>query len=67
MPKMKSKRGAVKRFRTTASGKIKRSHAYKRHILTSKTTKRKRHLDMEGLVSKSDMRRVRSMLPYGRP
>ena len=47
MPKIKSHRGAAKRFRMTAGGKIKRSQAYKRHILTSKTTKRKRHLDME--------------------
>lgn len=67
MPKMKTKRGAAKRFRISARGKVKRSKAFKRHILTSKTTKRKRHLDMEGLVSKSDSRRVRDMLPYGRP
>jgi large subunit ribosomal protein L35 len=67
MPKMKTKRGAVKRFRLSATGKIKRSRAFKRHILTSKKTKRKRHLDMETLVSKSDVRRVRGMLPYGRP
>ena len=67
MPKMKTKRGAAKRFRLSATGKIKRSRAFKRHILTSKTTKRKRHLDMEALVSKSDVRRVREMLPYGRP
>jgi len=67
MPKMKTKRGAKKRFRLSATGKIKRSRAFKRHILTSKTTKRKRHLDMEALVSKSDARRVREMLPYGRP
>jgi large subunit ribosomal protein L35 len=67
MPKMKTKRGAAKRFRMSANGKIKRSRAFKRHILTSKTTKRKRHLDMEALVSKSDVRRVREMLPYGRP
>ena len=67
MPKMKTKRGAAKRFRVSAGGKIKRSRAFKRHILTSKTTKRKRHLDVEALVSKSDMRRVREMLPYGRP
>ena len=67
MPKMKTKRGAKKRFRLSATGRIKRSRAFKRHILTSKTTKRKRHLDMEALVSKSDARRVREMLPYGRP
>lgn len=67
MPKMKTKRGAAKRFRLSARGKAKRSRAFKRHILTSKTTKRKRHLDMEALVSKADARRVREMLPYGRP
>ncbi|MEE9292122.1 MAG: 50S ribosomal protein L35 [Acidobacteriota bacterium] len=67
MPKIKTKRGAVKRFRLTASGKIKRSRAFKRHILTSKATKRKRHLDMDTLVHDADRRRVRQMLPYGRP
>jgi large subunit ribosomal protein L35 len=67
MPKMKTKRGAAKRFRLSASGKIKRSRAFKRHILTSKSTKRKRHLDMEDQVSRADTRRVREMLPYGRP
>ena len=66
MPKMKSKRGAVKRFRLSSTGKVKRSRAFKRHILTSKSTKRKRHLDMDTTVHKSDERRVRDMLPYGR-
>ena len=51
----------------SSTGKVKRSRAFKRHILTSKSTKRKRHLDMETLVSPADARRVRSMLPYGRP
>jgi large subunit ribosomal protein L35 len=67
MPKMKTKRSAAKRFRISATGIVKRSRAFKRHILTSKTTKRKRHLDMETTVSKADSRRVRDMLPYGRP
>jgi large subunit ribosomal protein L35 len=67
MPKMKTKKSAAKRFRVTARGRIKRSRAFKRHILTSKSTKRKRHLDMEGLVHDADERRVREMLPYGRP
>ncbi len=67
MPKMKTKRGAAKRFRLSAGKKIKRSRAFKRHILTSKPTRRKRHLDMETLVSRADVRRVREMLPYGRP
>jgi len=67
MPKMKTKKGAAKRFRISARGKVKRSRAFKRHILTSKSTKRKRHLDMEALISPADARRVRVMLPYGRP
>ena len=66
MPKLKTHRGAAKRFKKTASGKIKRSKAYKSHILTKKTNKRKRLLDIDALVSKSDHERVMSMLPYGR-
>jgi len=64
MPKMKSKRGAAKRFRVRGSGSIKRAGAYKRHILTLKGTKRKRHLDMDTLVSKADARKVARMIPY---
>ena len=64
MPKLKTHRGAAKRFKKTASGKIKRSNAFKSHILTKKTTKRKRALDMPSLVSKSDLKRVQAMLPY---
>lgn len=67
MPKMKTKRGAAKRFRLTGTGKVKRSRAYKRHILTSKSTKRKRHLDIDTIVPPAERRRVREMLPYGRP
>lgn len=65
MPKIKTHRGAAKRFRLTATGKIKRSQAYKRHILTKKTAGRKRRLDDQVLVSKADHHRVRKMLPYG--
>lgn len=64
MPKMKTHRGAAKRFTKTANGKIKRSKAYKSHILTKKTTKRKRGLDMPGLVSKADRKNVERMIPY---
>jgi large subunit ribosomal protein L35 len=64
MPKVKTHRGAAKRFRVTATGKIKRSQAYKRHILTKKTTSRKRKLDQEVLVSKGDFRRIHKLLPY---
>jgi large subunit ribosomal protein L35 len=66
MPKLKTHKGAAKRFRTTATGKIKRGHSHARHILTKKTTKRKRNLDIDTLVSDADMYRVQSMLPYGR-
>jgi len=64
MPKMKSKRGAAKRFRVRGSGSIKRGGAYKRHILTKKTTKRKRHLRGPTAVHDSNKRAVRAMLPY---
>jgi len=63
MPKMKSKRGAAKRFKKTGSGKVKRHHNYKDHILTKKTTKRKRKLRKAGLVSKADMGRMKRALP----
>ena len=66
MPKLKTHKGAAKRFRLTASGKVKRGHSHARHILTKKTNKRKRLLDIDGLVSKSDEQRVAAMLPYGR-
>ncbi len=65
MPKLKTHRGAAKRFKATASGRFKRSKAYKSHILTKKTTKRKRKLDTRTMVSPSDQRRVAQMLPYG--
>ena len=64
MPKMKSKRGAAKRFRVRPGGGIKRSQAYMRHILTKKTTKRKRHLRGPTAVHDSNKRAVRAMLPY---
>ncbi len=65
MPKLKTHRGAAKRFKITASGKIKRGHAYRSHILTKKTTNRKRHLRHSGLVSKAQKRIVKTLLPYG--
>ena len=65
MPKMKTHRGAAKRFKSTSSGKFKRGKANKSHILTKKTTKRKRKLDTATLVSDSDQKRVATMLPYG--
>ncbi len=62
MPKMKSKSGAKKRFQITGSGKIKRKHAYKSHILTKKSTKRKRNLTYTSLVHKADEKNIREML-----
>jgi large subunit ribosomal protein L35 len=66
MPKLKTHKGAAKRFRMTATGKIKRGHSHARHILTKKSNKRKRILDIDVLVSESDEKRVNNMLPYGR-
>lgn len=66
MPKLKTHKGAAKRFRLTATGKVKCGHAYARHILTKKSTKRKRHLDIDKLVSKADEKPTKRMLPYGR-
>lgn len=62
MPKMKTNSSAKKRFKVTGTGKIKRKHAFKSHILTKKETKRKRNLTHAGLVDKSDMKRVKRML-----
>jgi large subunit ribosomal protein L35 len=62
MPKMKSNRGASKSFKKTASGGFKRKKAYKSHILTSKTTKRKRSLRKGTLVSDAEHKRVRIMV-----
>ena len=64
MPKMKTKRGAAKRFKKRGSGGIKRGQAFLRHILTKKNTKRKRHLRGSTGVSAADKAAVRSMLPY---
>jgi len=64
MPKMKTKRGAAKRFRVQGSGGIKRTKAFLRHILTKKTTKRKRNMRGMVTVSPSDVRAVKAMLPY---
>lgn len=62
MPKMKSNRGAAKTFRKTGTGKLKRNKAYKAHILTSKSTKRKRNLRKATLVSEADSKRVKKMI-----
>ncbi len=62
MPKVKTKSGAKKRFKLTGTGKIKRKHAYKSHILTKKETKQKRNLTHDTLVDKTDVSRVKRML-----
>ncbi len=62
MPKIKTNSGAKKRFELTGSGKVKRKHAYKSHILTKKTTKQKRNLTHTSVVNTSDEKRVKAML-----
>lgn len=62
MPKMKTNSGAKKRFSLTGSGKIKRKHAFKSHILTKKSTKRKRNLTYAGLVDKADEKNAKLLL-----
>lgn len=64
MPKIKTHRGAAKRFRLTGTGKVKRSKAYASHILTTKTRKRKRNLRKSGILDKSDERQVKMLIPY---
>ena len=64
MPKLKTHRGAAKRFKKTASGTFRRSSAFRRHILTSKTTKRKRALRGSKPVSDQDSAKLARMLPY---
>jgi len=64
MPKMKTKRAAAKRFKRTGTGKVKRRHNYKDHILTKKTPKRKRKLRKAGLIAKADLGRIDRAMPY---
>ena len=64
MPKMKTNRGAAKRFKKTGTGKIVRNSAFKSHILTSKTTKRKRNLRGAKILKPEDAKRIRRILPY---
>ena len=64
MPKMKTNRGAAKRFKATGSGKIVRNKAYASHILTKKTTKRKRGLRKSDLVDETNVKGIRRILPY---
>lgn len=64
MPKMKTHRGAAKRFSLTGTGKVKRSKAYGSHILTKKTTKRKRNLRKSAILNKRDTRGIKMLIPY---
>ena len=64
MPKMKTNRGAAKRFKKTGTGKVKRRRAYLRHILTTKTRKQKRRLRKPGLVDGANAKAVQRLLPY---
>ncbi len=62
MPKQKTNSGSKKRFSLTGTGKIKRKHAYKSHILTKKTKKQKRNLTHAGLIDRADVKRVKALL-----
>ena len=64
MPKMKTNKAAAKRFKVTGTGKLKRSKAYKRHILTKKTTKTKRNLRKPTLVDATNVKMMKKILPY---
>ena len=65
MPKIKTKKAVKKRFKFTKTGKIKRTRASRRHILTKKSRKRKRGLRKQGFVSKGELRTIKRLMPYG--
>lgn len=64
MPKLKTHRGAAKRFRKTGTGKFKRTHAFISHLLTRKSAKRKRNLRKNTLIAGADQKKIERMLPY---
>lgn len=64
MPKMKTHRGAAKRFKITKSGKVKYRRGFRSHILTKKSSKRKRQLRKDSYLSKADAKRIKQLLPY---
>ncbi|HLR08368.1 MAG TPA: 50S ribosomal protein L35 [Bacillota bacterium] len=64
MPKMKTHKASKKRFKKTATGKIKRGHAYTSHLFANKSQKQKRKLRQSTTVSNADYRRIKTMLPY---
>ena len=65
MPKMKTNKGARKRFKLTAKGKVKRKRAYLRHILSSKSRRQKRHLRHNAIMADVDAPAIKKLLPYG--
>ena len=65
MPKLKTRRSAAKRFRLTAKGKLRRTHAYRSHLLSGRDRKRKRKLRHPDLISSADEERIKRLLPYG--
>lgn len=65
MPKMKTHKGAAKRFKLTGTGKVKRNKGFTSHLLTSKPAKRKRNLRQSAIVDKTDQRNIKTLLPYG--
>lgn len=64
MPKIKTHSGAKKRFKLTKTGKVKRAHAFKSHILNKKTTKRKRNLRQSAIADATNVAKVKKMIPY---
>ena len=64
MPKIKTKRAAAKRFSKTGTGKLKRNKAYKSHILTKKTTKRKRNIRKDAMTDATNIKNMKKVLPY---
>ncbi len=64
MPKMKTSRAAAKRFKLTGTGKLKRAKAYKSHILTKKSTKRKRNLRQAAMTDSTNVKNMKKILPY---
>ena len=64
MPKIKTHSGAKKRFKTTKSGKVNRAHAYTSHILTKKTTKRKRNLRKTSVADTTNVKQIKKLIPY---
>ncbi len=64
MPKIKTRRGAAKRFKITGTGKVRRRRAYLRHQLSAKTRKQKRNLDQPALVAAADVKAIKKLIPY---